>query len=101
LCGNPQIVKFSSHYLWKSRSFWGAIAAFALANLWSWLRHHVNPVCCDQEQSIGFPFPIHVTGGIGGFESFYVFGLLLDVVVAWTAAVLLVWIVRVYRNFPN
>ncbi len=71
---------------------------FAAANLWSWIRHRLFPVCCDQEISVGFPFPFHISGGIGGASDFYVLGLLLDIVTALTLAVLFTWIARLFRG---
>lgn len=87
-------MKFSAGMMWRSRTFWAVIAVFIVANGWSWLRHRVDPACCDREMTIGFPFPFHVSGGLAGLSEFYVFGLLLDLVVAWTVAILAVWIVR-------
>jgi hypothetical protein len=75
-----------------SRSFIVTILVFVLANLYSWLRHSLFPVCCDQEVTVGFPFPFHISGGIGGAANFYLLGLLLDIVLAFTLAVLARWI---------
>ena len=71
-----------------------ALLLFAGVNLWTWLDDKLFPVCCDQEMSIGFPFPFHISGGIAGFSNFYLLGLLLDVVIALTMAVLVTWIVK-------
>lgn len=91
-------MKFSVDLLWRSWIFWFVVAAFALANLASAVLPRLDPACCDREISIGFPFPIHVSGGIAGVSDFYVFGLLLDLLLAWTIAVLVVWIVRLLRG---
>lgn len=48
--------------------------------------------------TIGFPFPFHISGGIAGLESFYVLGLLLDIVLALTLAVLVTWIATALKK---
>jgi len=71
----------------------------AAANAWSWLRHRLGePVCCDHFQNFGFPFTFHRSGGITGRADFFWSGLLLDIVVAWTIAVLLAWIELGWRR---
>lgn len=72
-----------------SRTFIITLSLFAVANIWSWLRHRFDTACCDQEMTIGFPFPFHISGGIAGASGFYLLGLLLDIVVALTLALLL------------
>lgn len=47
---------------------------------------------------MGFPFPFHISGGIAGLSNFYVLGLLLDVTIALTAAVLITWIGKVFSR---
>ena len=89
---------FSFRAVGRSRSFQITIILFALGNAWSWLRHKVDPLCCDQEITIGFPFPFHISGGIAGLDSFYVLGLLLDIVLALTLAVLVTWIATVFKS---
>jgi hypothetical protein len=91
-------MKFSFAVLYRSAAFHSTVLLFAAANLWSWLRHRIYPVCCDQEISVGFPFPYHVSGGFAGTPDFYVLGLLLDVVTALTVAVLITWIVKIFRG---
>lgn len=46
----------------------------------------------------GFPVPFHISGGITGQSNFYLLGLLLDIAIALTAAVLITWIVRLFRR---
>ena len=41
---------------------------------------------------MGFPFPFYISGGVTGDASFYILGLMLDVVLALTIAVLMTWI---------
>ena len=91
-------MKFSFAVLFRSTTFYVTLIILAAANLWSWLRHELFPICCDQEISVGFPFPFHLSGGITGASSFYILGLLLDVVTVVTLAVLLTWIARSIRN---
>ena len=76
----------------RSRAFQATVILFAIANVWSWLQDKLDPVCCDQEMTVGFPFPFHISGGIAGGEKFYLLGLLLDVMLALTLAVLVTWI---------
>jgi hypothetical protein len=91
-------MKFSLAVLCSSTAFYVTMLIFAAANLWSWIRHGLFPVCCDQEISVGFPLPFHISGGIVGAADFYVLGLLLDVVTALTLAVLITWIARLIRS---
>ena len=82
----------------KSRTFVCSILVFLIANAWSWLRHQFFPPCCDLEVTTGFPFPFHISGGIAGARQFYVFGLLLDIVLALTLSVLAAWVAISIRN---
>jgi hypothetical protein len=91
-------MKFSIQILQRSRPFIVALALFALANFGSWIRHLLWPICCDQEVTIGFPVPFHISGGIAGLSNFYVLGLLLDVTIALTIAVLVTWMVRLFMR---
>jgi len=87
-------MKFSAHILLRSRAFHTVMAVFLIANGWSWLRHRFWPTCCDQEITVGFPVPFHISGGIAGLSNFYLLGLLLDACIALTTAILITWIVR-------
>lgn len=89
---------FSFSAVGRSRAFLITVTLFAIGNAWSWLRHKLNPVCCDQEMTVGFPFPFHISGGIAGDASFYVLGLLLDVVLALTIAVSVTWIATALKR---
>lgn len=90
---------FSFAKLHASRSYWTILALFAAANLWSWLAYRLRePECCDQLIAIGFPFPFFVSGGIAGRSDVLVTGLLLDLVLAWTLAVIATWIVLSWRG---
>ena len=89
---------FSFRAVGRSRSFLITITLFAIGNAWSWLRHKIDPQCCDQEMTVGFPFPFHISGGIAGLDSFYVLGLLLDIVLALTLAVLVTWIATALKK---
>ena len=91
-------MKFSLTILFRSTAFYATLLIFAVANLWSWISHRFFPVCCDQEISVGFPFPFHISGGIAGASDFYILGLLLDVITALTLAVLLTWIAKSIRD---
>ncbi|MGI9203335.1 MAG: hypothetical protein ACR2Q3_04970 [Woeseiaceae bacterium] len=71
---------------------------FLFANGWSWLRHYVMPACCDQEMTVGFPVPFHISGGIAGNSNFYLLGLLLDIAIVLTLAITATWIVRLLRQ---
>ena len=78
----------------RSATFWAVTALFAAANSWSWLRHKISPECCDQELTVGFPFPFHISGGIAGLSNFYPIASLLDVAVYVTVALSATWIAR-------
>ncbi len=89
---------FSFSAVGRSRAFVITIFLFLIGNTWSWLRHKLDPLCCDQEMTIGFPFPFHISGGIAGLETFYTLGLLLDIVLALTLAVLVTWIATALKK---
>ncbi len=91
-------MKFSFSAVGRMRAFQITIILFAIGNLWSWLGHKLDPKCCDQEMTVGFPFPFHISGGLAGLESFYMLGLLLDIVVALTLAVLVTWIATALKK---
>jgi hypothetical protein len=91
-------VEFSLRLLRQSRTFIGVTSFFVLANGWSWLRHIIAPTCCDQEATIGFPMPFHISGGIAGNANFYLLGLLLDIAITLTLAITATWMVRLIRR---
>lgn len=91
-------MKFSLKRLQQSKTFVGIASAFLLANGWSWLRHVIAPDCCDQEVTVGFPVPFHISGGLAGKSDFYLLGLLLDIAIALTVAITATWIVRLLRR---
>lgn len=91
-------MKFSFAVLYKSIAFRITLLLFAGLNLWSWAKHRLFPICCDQEISFGFPFPFHISGGIAGASDFYILGLLLDIATALTVAVLITWIAEIFRS---
>jgi hypothetical protein len=87
-------VEISKDLVFGSRTFWIVTALFLGANAWSWLRHRQDPLCCDQEITVGFPVPFHISGGIAGASNFYPLGLLLDIVIFVTVALTATWIAR-------
>lgn len=89
---------FSFALLVKSVAFRMTLLLFAGLNFWSWAKHRLLPVCCDQEISFGFPFPFHISGGIAGAADYYILGLLLDIAIALTMAILITWIVEGIRS---
>ncbi len=91
-------MSFSFSALGKSRTFLATALLFVIANAWSWLKQRLFPICCDQEITIGFPFPFHISGGLAGVENFYVLGLLLNIVLAFTLAVSAAWIAAAVKN---
>ena len=91
-------MKFSVQLLLRSRTFVGVIAAFTLANIWSWVSDQLWPVCCDQELAVGFPVPFHISGGIAGMSNFYLLGLLLDISIALTIALTITWLAKLVRR---
>ena len=92
-------MKITAQVLLRSVTFLGVIGVFVAANVWSWARHRFWPVCCDQEITIGFPIPFHISGGIAGMANFYLLGMLLDIAVALTVAVTITWIVRIVGSW--
>ncbi len=91
-------MKVSARVLRRSRTFWGVIAAFLVANLLSALLPTIAAVEPGRETSIGFPFPFYVSHGIAGASEFYLSGLLLDLVVPPTVAISVVWIGLLIRG---
>jgi hypothetical protein len=91
-------MQFSVVILARSKTFLGVLTLFALANLWTWLRHKISPLCCDQKMTIGFPVPFHISDGIAGLQDVYILGLLLDISIAATVAITATWIVRLFRH---
>lgn len=76
-------MEFRAQILLRSMWFWAVIGMSAGANIWTYLH---TPACCDRLDGVGFPVPFHISGGIAGGSSFFVFSLLLDVVVTLTVA---------------
>ena len=93
----PHVV-VSFRTLRRSKSFVTTLVVFAVANVWSWLRHIVFPQCCDIEATIGFPVPFHISGGLAGAANFYLLGLLLDLVIAITLAITATWMMSLIRR---
>ena len=87
-------MKITAGMIRRSRTFWGVIAAFLVANLLSAVLPAIGPAQSGQEISIGFPFPVHVSDGVSRASEFYLSGLLLDLVVPPTVAISIVWIGR-------
>jgi hypothetical protein len=94
-------MRIRADILFRSATFWIVTGLFAVANLWSWLRHVVDPDCCGQESTIGFPVPFHIGGGISGAGQFYWLGLLLDLSVVVTAALTATWIAQMLRRLSQ
>ena len=91
-------MKLTFELLSRSTAFRTTLLLFVALNVWTWVSHKFFPVCCDQEISYGFPFPLHISGGIMGTSEYYVLGLLLDLAIGLTAAVLVTWIVKSIRR---
>ena len=79
-------MNFSLATIKRSRAFWATVAFFVVASIASGLLG----------SSFGFPFPVVAATPSG--STFYLLGLLLDLAVAWTAAITGVWIIRSLRN---
>lgn len=94
-------MKLSVATLLRSMTFVGVVAGFIFANTFSWARHQFWPICCDQEVTIGFPVPFHISGGIAGLANFYPLGLMLDIVLALTVAVTLTWVVLLFKRLKG
>ena len=92
-------MRISTQILTRSKIFLLTTGLWACANIWTWARHLVlEPACCDLEQTIGFPVPFQISGGIAGESSFHLLGLLLDIALGVTLALILTWIVRLLRG---
>ncbi|MBT8084245.1 MAG: hypothetical protein HKN35_04970 [Woeseia sp.] len=86
-------MKFRFSLLHQSASYWLVLGLFFGANAWSWLRYRVvHPECCDPITTVGFPFPFLLRDAIAGSNELLVFGLLLDIAIAWTLAVAAAWL---------
>ncbi len=91
-------MKLTISLVGRSVAFRTTLLLFGGLNVWTWARHRYSPVCCDQEISFGFPFPFHISGGIMGESNFYILGLMLDIAIALTSAVLVTWIAKAIRS---
>jgi len=91
-------MEFSIQILLRSRTFLGTAGLLAIANVFSWLRHRISPICCDQEMTVGFPVPFYISGGVAGLSNFYLLGLLLDITITLTLAVLATWFTRLFSR---
>ncbi len=90
-------MKFELSRLRRSLAFRITLLSAAGLNLGSWVRYRYFPAGDDLQTSFGFPFPVTIRGGIEGTAEFYVLGLLLDVAIALTLAVLVTWIAELLR----
>jgi hypothetical protein len=90
-------MKFELSRLRRSMALRISLLLFAALNLGSWVRYRYFPAAADQQTSFGFPFPVFISGGIEGAADFYLLGLLLDIAVALTLAVLVTWIAELFR----
>lgn len=85
----------------RSVTFWVVVGLFGLVNVWTWLRHILHPPGGDQETTVGFPVPFHISGGISGAADFYLLGLLLDIAVITTIALTATWIEQIVRSLTR
>ncbi len=91
-------MQIQTDIVFRSRTFQVIVSLFAMANIWSWLRHRLDQACCDQEATIGFPVPFHISGGSSEDAGFYLLGLLLDLAVIATIALIATWIEQLVRS---
>ena len=91
-------MKFEVSRLRRSLALCTTLLLFAALNLGSWVRYRYFPVSSDQQSSFGFPFPVQISGGTAGTAEFYVLGLLLDITVALTAAIVVTWIAELLKT---
>lgn len=89
---------FSFQKLWRSRVFRVTVALFAIGNAYSGLSQRFNSSSSAQEITVGFPVPFHISSAITDAENFYFLGLLLDIAIAFTVAVVLTWIRELLRS---
>lgn len=81
---------FSFARLHRSTSYWTVLFALLFANGMSWFTR--SPT----DAAAGFPFPFWIDDGAGG--GLLVTGLLLDIVLAWTLAVIAAWVSLLFRR---
>lgn len=87
-------MNFSFKALHRSAAYWLVLTCFVGANLWSALQQSaIWPGCCDRSDAIGIPFRFLITGNDVASAQFFWTGLLLDVAITWTLAVIATWIV--------
>ncbi len=87
-------MSFSFGALHRSAAYWTVLACFVAANLWGALRQStIWPGCCGPGDAVGVPFRFFIRGNDVAPAQFFWTGLLLDVVIAWTLAVVVTWIV--------
>lgn len=90
-------MKITRRKLGRSRTFWSVLALFLLANAFSFgrLARLAGPPA--EDHTAGFPFPAYVLGPYQPGHV-YVYGALLNLATALTAAVTAVWIARTARG---
>jgi hypothetical protein len=70
------------------------LVLIAVLNAGSWVRFQFFPAGNDSQSSFGLPFPVYITDSFEATATFYIFGLLLDIAVALTTAILVTWLVE-------
>jgi hypothetical protein len=89
-------MKFEFSEVYRSAIFRITLFLLVALNIASGVRFFFFAECCDQSSSFGFPFPIQI--GAAGEAEFYLLGLLLDVAIALTVAVLFTWLSKLMKN---
>lgn len=90
-------MKITGRKLGRSRTFWSVLAVFLLANVFSLGRIARVTGPLAEQHTGGFPFPVYALGpDLPG--QIFVYGVLLNLATALTAAVTAVWIARAARG---
>ena len=66
------------------------LSIFGVANLWTVI--HI-PECCDQIDSMGFPWSFYESGGIGGSVQLRPYMLIADAAIGLAVSILCGWAV--------
>ena len=91
-------MKFQLANLWRSGAFLSTLLVFALLNAASWTRYRYFPTTDGTQSSVGFPFPLFIDDRFEGTSQFFLLGLLLDLAVALTLALLVTWLAEALRR---
>ena len=85
----------------RAVAFRVTLLVFLALNAGSWIRFQFFAETGIGQSSFGYPFPIRINDGFEATSNFYLLGLLLDIAIALTVAVLVTWLVAIATRNPE